>query len=281
MAADSNIAALLGQGVSALRQTSDSPRLDAELILCHVLDQDRAFIYTWPDRSVATAQTGQFHGLIAQRKRGVPIAHILGYREFWTLKLEVDDSTLIPRPETELLVELALERVDASVASVLDLGTGTGAIALALASERPDWQILAVDMVPEAVALAERNRRRLGFGNVRVAISDWFAAVPQATFDLIIANPPYVAADDPHLRQGDLRFEPASALVAEHAGFSALEKIIAESVDFLAPAGYLLLEHGFQQAGEVCRALGAAGLVAVATHRDHQGLDRASIARMP
>ncbi|HAD08034.1 MAG TPA: peptide chain release factor N(5)-glutamine methyltransferase [Porticoccaceae bacterium] len=212
---------------------------------------------------------------------GEPIAYLTGLQDFWSLSLEVNTSTLIPRPETELLVETSLELIDLQDARVLDLGTGTGAVALALAKERPGWEVLAVDVVLEAVALAERNRCRHGLDNVSVMESNWFAGLAGRRFDLIVSNPPYIEPDDPHLLQGDVRFEPRSALVAKNRGFSALETIASGASAYLKAGGWLLLEHGFDQAKTVRALLRASGFVEVASRRDNQGHERVSHGRKP
>ncbi|MDX2349190.1 MAG: peptide chain release factor N(5)-glutamine methyltransferase [Porticoccus sp.] len=260
-----------------LATVSDTSRLDTEVLLCHVLGKNRTFLYTWPEQLLSTSQQNQFQTLFNRRLKGEPIAHLTGTREFWSLSLNVSSATLIPRPDTELLVELALGLLLAEQAAVLDLGTGTGAIALALASEKPHWNICAVDAVAEAVALADENRRQLGFDNVRVFQSDWFSELNGQTFDLVISNPPYMSASDDHLQQGDVRFEPGSALVADEAGFADLSTIISNANLHLSPGGWLILEHGYEQGDEVRQMMSLAGFSRVATHTDLAGLDRATI----
>ena len=274
------IAGLL-QGAAMLESVSDSPRLDVELLLGHVLGQTRAYLYTWPERKLNDDQVHAYKELLERRRGGEPIAYLTGLQDFWSLSLEVNTSTLIPRPETELLVETSLELIDLQDARVLDLGTGTGAVALALAKERPGWEVLAVDVVLEAVALAERNRCRHGLDNVSVMESNWFAGLAGRRFDLIVSNPPYIEPDDPHLLQGDVRFEPRSALVAKNRGFSALETIASGASAYLKAGGWLLLEHGFDQAKTVRALLRASGFVEVASRRDNQGHERVSHGRKP
>jgi release factor glutamine methyltransferase len=260
---------------------SDSPRLDLELLLAHVLERDRTYLYTWPEKTLNEAQLAAFEGLLSQRQQGHPVAHLLGQREFWGLPLVVDDSTLIPRPDTETLVAAALALSLAEDAHVLDLGTGTGAIALALASEQPRWQITAADASPAAVALAERNRQALGFNNVQVQQSHWFAQLAASRVDLIVSNPPYIDAQDPHLTQGDVRFEPLSALVAAEHGLADIRHIIDAGRQYLRPGGWLLLEHGYTQAVEVCALLQQAGYQQVHTVKDFGHNDRVSGGQMP
>lgn len=257
----------------------DSPtaRLDAELLLAAALGKPRSYLRTWPERELDAVQQAAFSESLARRRAGEPIAYILGQQGFWSLELEVAPHTLIPRPDTELLVETALALLPATAASVLDLGTGTGAIALALASERPAWQVSGVDRVADAVALAERNRARLGLGNARFCASHWFSAVAGRRFQLIVSNPPYIRADDQHLAEGDVRFEPSSALVAGEDGLDDIRLIIEQAPDYLEPRGWLALEHGFDQAEAVRALLQARGFTAVESRRDLGGHERISL----
>ena len=260
----------------ALQSLSDSPALDLSLLLCHVLDRPRSYLSTWPERELDELQQKQFEQLLARRLNGEPIAHILGVREFWSLPLAVTADTLIPRPDTESLVEAALMLfTDSDAGALLDLGTGTGALALALASEWPSWQCRAVDKSPAAVALAQRNKASLGLENVTLEVSDWFAAfTPGPQFDLIVSNPPYIDADDPHLRQGDVRFEPASALVADDDGLGDLRRIAQQAPQYLKPGAYLMMEHGYQQAAAVRDVLKAVGFAGVRSGRDYGDNER-------
>ena len=277
-----SIAALLRR-TSALEGLSDTPRLDLEVLLGSVLNKPRSYLYTWPERRLPPEAVEQFEGLLQRRVKGEPIAYLLGEREFWSLMLEVDEHTLIPRPETELLVEVALALVLPELAlpkaRVLDLGTGTGAIALALASERPDWDVLAVDRVVGAVALAEKNRQRLGLCNVQIQQSSWFECLAGERFDLIVTNPPYIESDSPYLQQGDVRFEPKSALVAANKGLSDIKQIVSEAGQYMNRHAWLLIEHGFEQGEVVRNCLHAAGFVSVATRKDLAGLERLSLAQ--
>ncbi|SMS11993.1 Release factor glutamine methyltransferase [Pseudomonas viridiflava] len=249
----------------------DSPtaRLDAELLLAAALGKPRSFLHTWPERIVSTEAALAFAGYLQRRRTGEPVAYILGQQGFWKLDLEVAPHTLIPRPETEMLVEAALELVPAfAPAQVLDLGTGTGAIGLALANDRQQWKITAVDRVPEAVALAERNRQRLQLDNAEVLNSHWFSALEGRQFDLIISNPPYIAETDPHLSMGDVRFEPGSALTSGPDGLDDLRTIISEAPVHLSPGGWLLLEHGYDQGPAVRELLIRHGFERIQTRRD-------------
>lgn len=262
----------------------DSPtaRLDVELLLAAALGKPRSFLHTWPERIVSTEAALKFASYLQRRQTGEPVAYILGQQGFWKLDLEVAPHTLIPRPETEMLVEAALELVPAFAESqVLDLGTGTGAIALALASERPVWQVTAVDRVLEAVALAERNRQRLQLNNAKVLSSHWFDAVEGKRFDLIISNPPYIASEDPHLVTGDVRFEPNSALVAGADGLDDLRLIIDQAPAHLNPEGWLLLEHGYDQGAAVRDLLSSRGFEKIQTRRDLGDHERITFGRLP
>ncbi|MHC3498331.1 peptide chain release factor N(5)-glutamine methyltransferase (plasmid) [Pseudomonas amygdali pv. morsprunorum] len=249
----------------------DSPtaRLDIELLLAAALGKPRSFLHTWPERIVSTEAALAFAGYLQRQRTGEPVAYILGQQGFWKLDLEVAPHTLIPRPETEMLVEAALELAPAfAPAKVLDLGTGTGAIALALANERQQWKVTAVDRVPEAVALAERNRQRLQLDNAQVLNSHWFSALEGQQFDLIISNPPYIADADPHLSAGDVRFEPSSALTAGSDGLDDLRTIIADAPVHLSADGWLLLEHGYDQGPAVRELLIRHGFERIQTRRD-------------
>ncbi|WP_449122026.1 peptide chain release factor N(5)-glutamine methyltransferase [Pseudomonas viridiflava] len=262
----------------------DSPtaRLDAELLLAAALGKPRSFLHTWPERIVSTEAALAFSGYLQRRRTGEPVAYILGQQGFWKLDLEVAPHTLIPRPETEMLVEAALELVPAfAPTQVLDLGTGTGAIGLALANDRRQWKITAVDRVPEAVELAERNRQRLQLDNAEVLNSHWFSALEGRQFDLIISNPPYISEADPHLSMGDVRFEPGSALTAGPDGLDDLRTIISEAPAYLSPGGCLLLEHGYDQGPAVRELLIRHGFERIQTRRDLGEHERITFGCMP
>lgn len=261
----------------------DSPtaRLDSELLLAAAIGKSRSYLHTWPERIVSSEAAQTFASYLQRRRAGEPVAYILGQQGFWNLDLEVAPHTLIPRPDTELLVETALAVLPAEPAKVLDLGTGTGAIALALASERRQWQVTAVDRVPEAVALAERNRQRLQLDNVTVLASHWFSALDDQRFQLIVSNPPYIRAEDPHLVAGDVRFEPSSALVAGNDGLDDLRQIIAAAPSHLLPAGWLLLEHGYDQAAAVRELLARQGFEQIESRVDLGGHERITLGCLP
>ncbi|MFD1215368.1 peptide chain release factor N(5)-glutamine methyltransferase [Microbulbifer celer] len=266
-------------------QHSDSPRLDLEVLLCHILGKSRAWLYTWPEHEVNPDQQARFDALFKRRLQGEPVAHLTGSREFWSLPLKVNRTTLIPRPDTEVLVEVALALGESSAGpqkqgfSVLDLGTGTGAIALALASEQPHWQITAVDRMPAAVALAEENRAALGFDGVHILQSDWFEALRGERFNLIVSNPPYIDPKDPHLREGDVRFEPLSALVAEERGLADIRMIADGARAHLNDGGWLLVEHGWDQGKGVRELFSGCGYTAVETRLDYAGRERLTMGR--
>ncbi|EKJ8217624.1 peptide chain release factor N(5)-glutamine methyltransferase [Citrobacter sedlakii] len=268
----------LREAISQL-QESDSPRRDAEILLEYVTGKGRTWILAFGETELTDAQRQQLAALLARRRRGEPIAHLIGEREFWSLPLFVSPATLIPRPDTECLVEQALARLPAASCRILDLGTGTGAIALALASERPDCDVTAVDRMPEAVALAQRNATRHAITNVRILQSDWFSALAGNRFEMIVSNPPYIDEQDPHLSQGDVRFEPLTALVAGDQGMADIKHIIDRARAVLMPEGMLLLEHGWQQGTAVRDAFVRAGYHDVETCRDYGDNERVTLGR--
>ena len=256
--------------------------VDAQVLLAHALGRVRAWLGAHRDDALPPGQADAFFMLAQRRRAGEPVAYLTGVREFWGLPLRVTPAVLIPRPETETLVELALEWLPrAGAPRVLDLGTGSGAIALAIARERPDAQVLATDASPEALAVALDNRDRLGIRNATFAESDWYAAVVDATFDLVVSNPPYVALADPHLGEGDLRFEPASALVSGVDGLAALRGIVAGARAHLAPGGALAVEHGYDQSERVQALFREAGFTGIVVRRDLAGIARVVAGRAP
>ncbi|MFN3841829.1 MAG: peptide chain release factor N(5)-glutamine methyltransferase [Rehaibacterium terrae] len=259
-----------------------SARLDAELLLGHALGRDRAWLFAHADDALDDDAVARFEALVARRARGEPVAHLVGRRGFWTFELDVDAATLIPRPETELLVELALARLPHDrPLRLADLGTGTGAIALALAVERPQASVVAVEASAAAAQVARRNIARLGAGRVELREGRWFGPLQGERFDLIASNPPYIAAADPHLGEGDLRFEPRSALVAGVDGLDDIRAIARAAPAHLVPGGWLLVEHGHDQGEAVRGIFRAAGLVDVATARDLEGRERVALGRRP
>jgi release factor glutamine methyltransferase len=269
------------RGASA-RLGGDSPRADAEILLAHVLGRDRTWLVAHADADCDAVLATRFESLLARREAGEPVAYLVGRRGFWSLDLEVGPGVLLPRPETELLVEFALQHLDpGSTARVLDLGTGSGAIALAVASERPRATVEAVDASAAALEIARANARRLGLSRVAFHPGDWFAPLGGRRFDLVLSNPPYVAEHDPHLERGDLRFEPRAALASGPDGLDAIRRIAAGAAAHLAPGGRIALEHGFAQAAAVRALLSAAGLREVASIRDLAGHERITHARSP
>ncbi|MGE6663417.1 peptide chain release factor N(5)-glutamine methyltransferase [Pseudomonas sp. NPDC077408] len=263
-------------------QLPDSPsaKLDAEWLLAAALGKGTSYLRTWPDCEVLPEVEARFAAYLERRRLGEPVAYILGRQGFWSLDLEVAPHTLIPRPDTELLVETALDMLPAGPADVLDLGTGTGAIALALATERSTWRLTGVDRISEAVSLANRNAQRLGLGNVRFIESQWFSSLAGQRYGLIVSNPPYIPASDPHLLQGDVRFEPSSALVAGEDGLDDIRLIIEQAPTHLLSSGWLILEHGYDQAMAVRTLLFDGGFVDVASRKDFGDHERVSFGRL-
>lgn len=267
------------------RLDSDSSKIDAEFLLCKLLNKNLAWLKTWPDFQLDKQQQKSYLDYLERRIKGEPIAYIIGEKPFWTLQLKTNNSTLIPRSETELLVETALDFLndlqrnlqEKRTFNILDLGTGTGAIALAIASERPKDSIWACDFNQQAVELALENSRYNKIENVNFFRSDWFSQVTNNNFDLIVANPPYIANNDPHLQQGDLIFEPDSALVAHDNGFADIRLITNNAFSYLNQQGALMIEHGFEQAQKVQEIFSHAGFSQVTTFQDLAGLDRITI----
>ncbi|GAA4870593.1 peptide chain release factor N(5)-glutamine methyltransferase [Luteimonas vadosa] len=254
--------------------------VDAELLLAHALGKPRGWLYAHGDDGVGAEAAERFAGLLARRQAGEPVAYLTGRRGFWSLDLEVTADTLIPRAETEGLVEAALQRIPADGhARVADLGTGSGAIALAIARDRPRARVVATDASDAALAVARRNATAHGIANVEFRQGDWWAPLAGEVFDLVASNPPYIASDDAHLSQGDLRFEPASALASGDDGLDALRAIAAAAPAHLAAGGWLLLEHGWEQGASVRALLAAAGLTEVETLQDLEARDRVTLGR--
>lgn len=274
--ANETIAGLLSIATRQLAG-SDTARLDAELLLAASLDRPRVYLFTWPERHIDPEQTERFQRLMVRRQRGEPVAHLLGSREFWSLNLKVDATTLIPRPDTELLVEQALARVAPTACSrLLDLGTGSGAIAIAMAKERPACKVTAVDLSGAALTVARENALRHRM-TIEFLEGRWFEPLAGRRFDLILSNPPYIADQDPHLQQGDLRYEPRSALVSGRDGLDDIRHLVFEAPGYLLAGGWLLLEHGYDQAAAVMELLQRRGFQKVQGYSDLAGNPRVTI----
>ncbi len=263
--------------IAEILKTARIDLLDARVLLQAVLGVTHAFLATHPGHAVAGDQLDRYLALVARRAAGEPVAYLTGGREFFSLDFKVTPAVLIPRPETELLVELALERIPRQApCRVLDLGTGSGCVAISIAKHRPHARVTATDRTPDAIAIAAENARTLGVHNIDFARSDWFAAIAGERYDAIVSNPPYIAQDDPHLGQGDLRFEPRNALAAGPDGLDCIRVIVTQANNHLGSGGWLMFEHGYDQA-ERCRALlDAAGFAEVFSRRDLAGIERVS-----
>lgn len=257
---------------------STTPRLDLELLLTKALNKPKVFLYQQADYELSPMQEKNFNGLYQRYLAGEPIAYILGKKEFWSLELMVNKNVLIPRPETELLVEIILQQLDQESATIADLGTGSGAIALALASERPNWSIIATDISLAALEVARYNAMKLQIPNVEFCYSDWGWELPQKKFDVIVSNPPYIAEDDPHLKQAAIKFEPKLALVAGD-GLAATKIIVKQAQDHLKADGWLLLEHGYDQNEAVTKILWQNNYRKITSYQDLAGRDRAILAK--
>ncbi|MGD8569176.1 MAG: peptide chain release factor N(5)-glutamine methyltransferase [Gammaproteobacteria bacterium] len=259
-----------------------SAKLEADILLANAIDQPRSYLYTWPERLLTPQQQNRFQTLLARRYQGEPIAYITGHREFWGLDLMVSPAVLIPRPETERLVEIALQYIpENQPADIADLGTGSGALALALASERSHCRVSAIDSSAAALEVAERNRHKLKLANVRFYHGRWFDPLTPQQFDLVVANPPYVADGDPHLQQGDLRFEPPEALTAGADGLDDIREIIRKAPAHLKPGGWLILEHGYNQGDAVVELFNQNGFTHVLCYPDYAERERAAVGQMP
>jgi release factor glutamine methyltransferase len=263
---------------SHLESVSDSPALDVETILCHVLGKSPSHLYSHPELTLPDSQARRFFELLARRQAGEPVAYLTGTKGFWNIELNVTPSVLIPRPETELLVELALSLDQDQIRCMVDLGTGSGAIAISVAGERPQWNILATDISTEALATAHKNALS---NHVKINFMEghWCQPLANMRVDLIVCNPPYIAADDPHLAQADLKYEPAAALISGTDGLAALREIIQTSRHHLNPTGWIILEHGYDQSNSVCAMLELNGYHAIEPYQDIAKTDRAVVAR--
>jgi release factor glutamine methyltransferase len=276
------IAQALKQAIEQLSDIKDTiPRLEAEILLSSLLDKPRSYLMAWPDKKLTGEQMESFHVMIERRTTHEPIAYITGCREFWSLDLEVTPDTLIPRPETEILVEMALEHIPKQQPmNIADLGTGSGAIAAAIGCERPLCQIVATDFSQETLKVAQRNFSRLGLGNIKTSMGEWCHALPpEQLFDIIVSNPPYVAEGDGHLAHDGLPWEPQRALRSGDDGLNDISQIISDTPDHIASGGWLFLEHGFDQGERVRSLLKKAGFSSIYTSLDLSGHDRVSAGR--
>lgn len=270
----------LSRATARLQPIHDSARLDAEVLLADLLGRERSHLRAWPEGELDPAVAEAFAARVERRAAGEPVAYLVGNREFWSLRLKVNPDTLIPRPETELLVEAALELIPAGAEwPIADLGTGSGAIALAIARERPQCRLVATDRSEAALAVARENAEALGIGNVEFRAGNWCQALAGERYRLIVSNPPYVVSGDPHLTRGDARFEPRTALQAGPDGLDAIRIIAFQARAHLEPEGWLLLEHGFEQGTAVRKLLERYGYGAVQTREDLAGQPRVSLGR--
>lgn len=281
-----NIADTLREAITSigdiLALDPTASRIEAQCLLQHVLSVPRVYLLAHPEQTLSEVQRDAFDALLQRRLRGEPIAHLLGEREFFGLNLKVSPATLIPRPDTELIVELALNRIPhAQPYRVLDMGTGSGAIALAIAKHKPNTEVVAVDVSRDALAVAIENAQRLKIPNVSFIRSDWFSALNGQRFDLIVSNPPYISSGDIHLSQGDLRFEPLTALASGADGLDDIRRIISAAPQYLTSNGWLLLEHGYDQAGSVRDLLTQRGFVEVSSEKDLAGIERVTGGKLP
>ncbi len=276
-----SIATLIAEGAQRLDGHSEQPALEAEILLSHVTGKSRTHFRAFAETEVAAPETLTYRSLVEQRRSGQPIAYLTGVREFWSLPFAVTPDVLIPRPETELLVEIALAWIRTlSAPDLLDLGTGSGAIPISIAKERPDAHLTAVDLCPKALAVAQKNAVQLGTPKIRFLIGNWLNAIPEAAqFDLIVSNPPYIADEDTHLYSGDLRYEPRSALTSGPDGLDAIRTIAQAARAHIKPGGGIVLEHGFDQAAAVREILAHLGYDAIETREDLQRHPRITMAR--
>jgi release factor glutamine methyltransferase len=274
-----SIGAALDQAVARLKPAVDLPHLEAELLLCHIVGKPRTWLVAWPEKRLTDRELARFMELVEQREQGAPVAYLTGEREFWSLALKVTEDTLIPRPETELLVETVLERFgDNRELTLVDMGTGSGAIALAIAKEKPGWRVIATDISAAALAIARTNAEEHGITNVSFAQGDWYDALPTETHvDVIVSNPPYVAEADPHLEQGDVRFEPRHALASGSDGLDDIRKLLPGAIVHLKEGGFILVEHGNTQGTAVRDLMRHYGYRDIRTLRDLEGHERVTL----
>lgn len=272
-----SISELLNLAAEQLTASSETALLDAEVLLCYCLNKNRVFLRVWPEYQPGAEQSARFNSIISQRANGVPVAYLTGQREFWSRNFYVNPDVLIPRPDSELLIELCLEHLaDRRKAKIIDLGTGSGILAITLAAERHLAEVSATDISPKALAIAKQNADNLGV-NVRFIQSNWLDVVLDQDFDIIISNPPYISEHDPHLQQGDVRFEPDCALISADNGLKDIQLIVEQSRRHLRNAGLLLIEHGYNQQNAVQAIFKAYNYLDICTHSDLSGNPRVTL----
>jgi len=274
MTAKHSIQSTLQQAYNQLKDVSESAWLDAEVLLCHCLNKPRSYLKAWPETELATNINARYQQLIAQRVQHKPVAYLTGTREFWSRPFKVTEDVLIPRPDTELLIEVSLPLIPQKDCRILDLGTGSGIIAVTLGLERPQATLIATDKSEAALQVAKENADHLGANNIQFRVSDWFSQLATETFDFILSNPPYINTRDKHLLQGDVQHEPKTALVAAQQGLADILTIVQQAPQHLNPGGHLLIEHGFDQQAAVQHIFSQAGFSTIQTHIDLAGNPR-------
>ncbi len=277
----STIHSTLSQATQQLHAHSDSAQLDAEVLLCHCLQKTRSYLRAWPESQLEAHVAVEFQSLIAQRRQGVPVAYLTGSREFWSRNFNVNSDVLIPRPDSELLIEISLALLPKHPVKLLDLGTGSGILAITLAAERTDCQVIATDFSKHALAVAQNNAQHLNVNNIQFVHSNWLQEVRETDFFLIVSNPPYIDKNDTHLQQGDVRFEPNSALISADNGLADIHKIIMHSAAYLQDNGHVLIEHGYDQPHAVQALFTQYHYQDIYTHPDLGGNPRVTCARKP
>ena len=261
-----------------LQALSDTAQLDSEILLCHVLDKNRAYLRTWPERKLNREQIIEFQQLVKKRETGLPIAYLVGKKEFWSREFFINQHVLIPRPETELLIEIALDLIpDNQFKSIIDLGTGSGAIGITLAAERPLTNITATDISIHALDVAKTNAKKHNIANIKFLASHWLRQLANKKHHLIVSNPPYIDPEDPHLQRGDIRFEPKKALIADHQGLADIFEIVETAKNFLCPRGYLIIEHGYNQKQQVQSIYEKFKYTNITSHHDLAGQPRITL----